>query len=366
MRIAPILTALLAVAVLFLLVFQRDAVMDVAGLSSVPEAATEAPAEPEAPTAPRVQVVAVESLAQEIDTGVVLRGATEAARQVELRAETSGRVISEPRAKGSAVAAGDLICEIDLGTRQASLDQARAQLAQAQRALRNAETLRGQGYASESQYIAAQSAYEAARAGVALAAAEIDRTRIVAPFAGLLESDSAELGSLLSAGGLCATIVALDPIRLVGYVPEAEVDRIAPGATAGARLASGREVLGRVSFVSRAADSTTRTFRVEAEVANPDLSIRDGQSAEIMVQTEGRTAHLLPQSALTLADDGSLGVRVADAEDVARFVPVELIRDAAEGVWVAGLGASARVIVEGQDYVTDGVPVAVTLRVPGA
>jgi len=367
MRIAPILTALMAVAILFLLVFHRDSVLAVAGLAQTPAAETEAQAPEAAPAAATategpIAVVALESRAREIDTGLVLRGTTAAARAVELRAETSGRVVSEPRAKGSAVAEGDLLCEIDIGTRAAALAQAQAQLDQARLARDNAEALAGDGYASQSALIAARAGFEAAQAAVIAAEAEIDRTRITAPFAGVLDSDSAERGSLLSAGGLCATLIDLDPIRLVGYVPEAQVDAIVPGAAAAARLATGRQVIGAVRFVARAADPTTRTFLVEAEAANPDGAIRDGLSAEIIVQTPGRAAHLLPQSALTLADDGRLGVRIADDDDIARFAAVEMLRDSPEGVWVAGLPDVARVIVEGQDYVTDGVPVAVTLR----
>ena len=368
MRIVPILTAIAVVVVLFLLVFQRAAVLDFAGLAPEP-AITAAPAAPgpdsTAPGAKRVSVIALASEVREIDSAVVLRGRTEAARQVELRAETSGRVVSAPIPKGTLVAAGDVLCEIDIGTREASLAQARASRDQARLSFDNTTKLNASGYAAETALLAAKAGLEAAAAAVAAAEADIAHTRIAAPFAGVLESDTAETGAYLQGGGLCATVLALDPIRLVGFVPELDVDRITLGAAAGARLATGREVIGRVTFLSRAADAATRTFRVEAEVANADLSIRDGQTAEILVQSSGRMAHLLPQSALTLADDGTLGVRIADSGDVARFVPVELLRDSLEGIWVAGLDETARVIVEGQDYVTDGVALAVTMREPG-
>ena len=102
-------------------------------------------------------------------------------------------------------------------------------------------------------------------------------------------------------------MVQLDPLKLVGYVAELDVNRVSMGAPVGARLATGDQVQGRITFIGRAADPVTRTFRVEAQVANPDLAIRDGQTAEILIQSAGRTAHLLPQSALTLNDAG-LGI----------------------------------------------------------
>jgi multidrug efflux system membrane fusion protein len=163
-------------------------------------------------------------------------------------------------------------------------------------------------------------------------------------------------------GGLCGTIVQLDPIKLVGFVPEADLDKIEVGALAGARLASGTEVQGRVTFLSRSGDDTTRTFRVEVTVPNPDLAIRDGQTADILVSAEGRVAHLLPQSALTLDDGGLLGIRAVTVDDRALFYPVTLLRDTVDGVWLTDLPEKIDVIVTGQEYVIDGVPVAPTFK----
>jgi len=150
-------------------------------------------------------------------------------------------------------------------------------------------------------------------------------------------------------------------MKLVGFVPEAQVDRIAVGARAGARLATGAEVVGNVTFLSRSADPRTRTFRVEILVANAGLAIRDGQSADILIETEGTPAHLLPASALTLNDEGALGVRVVE-RGIVRFAPVTMLRDTANGVWLAGLPDRADVITVGQNFVTDGVPVRVTVE----
>ena len=292
-----------------------------------------------------------------------------------MRAETTGQIISDPLRKGSFVEAGELICELEPGTRQAALAEAESRLSQAQAALREAEInntaasrLSEGGFASETRVAAAQATTEAARAavqsaeaGIKVAENELENLKIVAPFAGLLESDSAELGELLQPGSLCATIIQLNPIRLVGFVPEAMVDRIRIGALAGARLTTGQEIVGTVTFLSRSADENTRTFRVDVEVENSDLAIRDGQTAEIAIQSDGEIAHLLPQSALTLDDSGALGVRLVE-DGLAAFTPVKAVRDATDGIWVTGLNETAEVIVVGQEFVTDGVALDVTYR----
>ncbi len=407
MRLLSIITAILVVVTLYFLVFQRESLMELAGVAEAATDATEATEDIAAAEAgsgePTVAVVALKSMASTVDGAVILRGRTEAIRQVDVRAETTGLVISDPLRRGEMIAEGQLMCSLDPGTRQIALDDARARLEQAQAGLpeaqarlaeaearlaeaeindRAASRLSEGGFASETRVASTTAAVESARAGVqsaksgvtgaeagvksaaaAVASAEneLEKLEIRAPFAGLLESDTAELGSLLQPGSLCGTIIQLDTIKLVGFVPETLVDRVEIGARAGARLSSGREVVGEVTFISRSADPTTRTFRVDVEVPNADLSIRDGQTAEIAIQADGETAHLLPQSALTLDDTGRLGVRTVQ-DGRADFVPVSVLRDATDGVWVTGLEVQADVIVVGQEFVTDGVSVDVSYR----
>lgn len=254
---------------------------------------------------------------------------------------------------------GGFASQTRLAQTEAEVEGAKAQIVSADAALKAAET----GLESVAASIeAARAGVESAQAAVAAARKELERLEMTAPFSGLLESDTAELGSFLMTGGRCATIIQLDPVMLVGFVPETEIGKVRTGSTATARLASGEAVEGAVNFVSRSADPTTRTFRVEIEVANPDFRLRDGQSAEIRISAQTARAHLLPQSSLTLSDDGALGVRVVTAANTARFLPVSILRDTVAGIWVTGLPDAANVIVIGQEFVTDDVPVAPSYR----
>jgi multidrug efflux system membrane fusion protein len=309
-----------------------------------------------------VPVVARIFTAQMIENAVILRGQTEAARNVEVRAETSGKVVSEPIARGAAVTTGQVLCRLDEGTRAATLAEAQARLAEAQLNNRNAEALQAGGFSAETRTISTRATLQGAEAALEAAQRDLARLDITAPFAGVLEDETAELGSLLQPGGLCARVIQLDPIRLVGFAPEADVGRVTLGAPAFGRLVDGREVNGTVSFVARSADTATRTFRVEVTVPNPDLSIRDGQTADIAVATKGTMAHLIPGSALTLNDTGALGLRIVDTDSRALFVPVQVLRDTADGIWVSGLPDTAQVITLGQEYVVDGVSLTVTVQ----
>ena len=75
-------------------------------------------------------------------------------------------------------------------------------------------------------------------------------------------------------------------------------------------------------------------------------------------------AHLVPQSALTLNDEGYLGVRIITTNRTAQFVKVKMLIDTAKGVWLTGLPERADIIVVGQEYVKDDVIVDPSFRNP--
>lgn len=316
---------------------------------------------PAADEAPAVKVVAYRSTAQPVEGAVLMRGRTEAHRSVDLRAETPGLVISEPRRAGARVAKGDVLCQLDPGEREARLAEAKAQMTYAKADSDAAEALVARGITAENTAIGQRAALQAAQAAVRAAEIDMERLTIEAPFDGVLETDAAEIGSLLRVGDQCARIIALDPIKLVGFVPEVDVDKLEFGQTAFARLVTGKELAGSITFISRSADETTRTFRVEITAPNPQDAVRDGLTAEIFVPLAGGAAHLAPQNALTLDDAGRLGVRVVE-DDRARFIPVDILRETREGLWLAGLPEQADIIFVGQEYVADGRAVEATLE----
>lgn len=433
MRVFPIFAAVVVMALIYAFVFQRD---ELTGTPSDTDAvAADENATSEGLKSDLIGVIVVNSKARALDQAVQVRGQTEAHRQVELRAETTGQVISEPLRKGTFVEEGELICELDQGIRRSLLAEAEARLAESNARLPEAEAripeaearvseakarvteaqsrlteaeinanaasqLSSSGFASTTRVAATEAAVrgaeaalvsaeaglkaaesglesvaagiEAARAGqqsgqalVDSAKKEIERLRMTAPFSGLLESDSAELGSLLQDGSLCATVIQLNPMMLVGFVPETQVSLVEMGAKATGELASGEQVEGDVVFIGRAADPVTRTFRVEIEVDNEGFRLRDGQTAKIAIEGEGIRGHLLPPSALTLNDDGELGVRVVDADNLVEFFPIQLVRDTPTGMWLSGLPDEAQVIVIGQEFVKAGVEVQPYLQEVG-
>src|SRR5690606_20341992 len=179
----------------------------------------------------------------------------------------------------------------------------------------------------------AKAAVSSAQAGLDNARAELARTEIRAKVPGLVQDPLALAGSMLAAGSPCATIIQLDPIVFAGMVPEAHIGLARLGLDATIKTVTGQTVEGKVTYIASRADNATRAFPVEIELPNADYAIRDGVTAEAVVNLGTAPGHLLPQSVLTLDDDGVLGVRTVE-DGIVAFYPVTIVSDTRQGVWV--------------------------------
>ena len=314
-------------------------------------AATAAEAEPPF----RVRVATLK--AAERQAVLTVRGRTEADAKVQVRAETGGILQTRHVRQGDRVKVGDPLCTLDRGTREARLAQARAALAQAEFDLGGAAKLAGRGFTPEARVKALKATVDAARASVAEAELDLARTEVKSPLDAIVGEPLAEIGDLVSPGGLCVTLIDSDPILFTGQVSERDIGTLTVGMTATAHLVTGEELTGRLRYIAPAADPQTRTFRIEIETANPDGAIRDGVTALAAIPLAPVKGHRLSPAVLTLNDEGLIGVRSVDNAGTVTFLPVKILADTEEGVWVAGLPDEATVIVVGQDYVKAGAKV---------
>lgn len=335
---------------------EANAAGDVAAKASAASQATSDA--PRKPTAVRV----MESQAKPRQTMLRAAGRTEASRVGRLLAETEGRLIELRVEEGQSVSDGDLIGRIDVDERSATVIGAEALVAQRRIEHEAAAKLANKGFQSEIRRAEALAALEAAKATLRLARIDLDDTRLTAPFDGILMHRSVELGDFLKSGDPVAEIVDLDPIIVAADVSEREVGQVVEGALAQVRLVTGHMAEGVISYISPQADETTRTFKIELEIPNPDLTLKAGVTSEVLLPKQQTNAHLISPALLTLNANGEVGVKLVDAESIARFAPVMIVEDTPEGFWVTGLPEQLTLITVGQEYVLDGQKVTPTLE----
>lgn len=304
---------------------------------------------------PQLTRVRVEdSRAVEIQREVIIHGNTAPERSVELRAETAGRVAAVPVARGVQVSAGQELVRLDPAQRPARLAEARALLHQRELEDAAAQRLFKQGLKSDTERAAAAALFDSARAAVAAAELDLARTRLQAPFAGVLEERPVEVGSYVSVGDTLARVVDIDPLKVVGQVSEREVGWLELGMRGQVELVGGEQLEGTVRYIGATADEATRTFRVELEVPNPQGRALAGITAQARVEVERLLAHRVSPSVLALDDGGTLGVKSVDADGTVRFHPAQIVRADPDGLWLGGLPEELRLITIGQGFVRAG------------
>lgn len=282
------------------------------------------------------------------------KGQTAPDKIVTVKSGTIGTVVSTPAREGAFVKKGDLLCGLDVEARKANVQQAEAQRASALIDFDAAQTLAKKGLTPANRQAAAKAALDAATAAVSAAKIELSKTQIRAPFSGVFETRLAEAGDFLNPGGACGVLVDLSPVLVTAQITEEQASVIAPGLNATAKLANVQEFPASIRYVSRMADTRTRTFAIEAALKTGNARVAAGITASLRVPLEEVDAIKLTPALLTLADNGNVGVRYVDENDIVRFAEVTVIDNSEDGVWVKGLPEIVRIISVGQDYLSDG------------
>ena len=294
------------------------------------------------------------SYASDQDRSIRVRGQTQPERSVEVQAQISGLVRARPANRGDRVRTGDLLCEITVEDRNANLKEAAAVLSKAELEYQGVMKLVDKGLQSDAGIAAAEARVASAQAVVQRRLLEKSKLKIKAPFSGVIEEVHMEIGQFVTPGSVCATLVDLDPMLLVGEVSEHQIAGLKPKLPVTARLSDGRSILGEVRFVSQLANRGTRTYSLEAELPNIDGSIKGGLTAAIDIVTGSNKAHRISAALLVLDDEGNTGVRTVSEAGVVVFYQVDLISESSDGVWVAGLPEVVDLIVVGQQTVVAG------------
>lgn len=298
----------------------------------------------------RVKVANLESKPREI----VLQGQLDPARVLQVRAETSSTIETLPIEKGSRVDAGDVIATLAMNGRDEDLAEANANVVYSVSEQKAAEKLRQQGLQSVVQSQRATASLTAARAQRNRIQRDIDNTKILAPFSGVINDLPVEIGALVSVNEVVAQLVDDSSYKVTAHVAQQAVSQLSVGQKINVELITGQKLEGTLTFVATVADTQTRSFTVEATIQKPAEPVSAGVSASLKIPVETLETVFLTPSALSLGDRGELGVKIVDQDNAVQFVPIELLSTTIDGAWVSGVPSGSRIITLGQAFVAIG------------
>jgi len=319
---------------------------------------------PSAAAAVPVEVAAVERRA--ISSYVETQGTLEAEREVDLVARTSGPIVELAVEEGDKVRRGQLLARLDDRELKARTAVSEAALAEAKQAWERSKSLLDSALISPQAWEQAVSRYDTARAQYESVVIELGYTEIRAPFDALVVVRYVNFAENVAVNAPLFRISDFEPLLCPIQVPEKDLAklRLGQGAYLTFEAWAGRRFAARVDRIRPVVDAATGTVRVTLEVATEGV-LRPGMFARVFVETERRgSALVIPRSALSLE---SIGDTVYVAEDGAASRR-EVTLGYREGDFVEvrdGVAEGERVVVVGQDGLSDGTPLQV-LAGPGA
>lgn len=315
---------------------------------------------------------------EELRTGPTLSGTIEAERNATVRAEVPGAVLETMAEPGQHVSAGATLARLDDSAIRDQALSARAAFATASNAndiarkeLERSEALEKAGAIATRDLerarngaLAAATQMANAQAMQASAEKQLAKTRIVAPFAGIVSARQVNAGDVASVGGALFTVVDPSTMRLEASVPADAVKDIKIGLPVEFNVSGyeGRHFSGRVTRVNPSADPATRQVRILATLPNTGATLVSGLFAEGRVATEIRTAAVIPLTAVDERGVRPSVMRIKNGKVEKVEVELGLRDDQTETVEVrSGVVANDTLLLGTARGLTPGTPVKVSV-----
>ncbi len=341
-----------------------------------------------APPPPQVSVA--HPSREEVTPYLEFTGNAQAVNRVDLVARVQGFLQAINYQDGAPVKQGDTLFVIEpppyearLQQAQASLAAMQAQLTQAQVEFDRQSSLGKSDFSSRSAVDQARATRDSnqanllnLRAGVTQAAINLGYTRVTAPFDGRVTAHDVSIGSLVGVTGptTLATIIELDPIRVIGSISEQDVLRIKetrpgrrfePSDIANVTIEVGRTNEagyphhGTLDYVAPALDPSTATLTIRGILPNVERALLPGMFVRMRIplNRQKSLALLVPDLALG-SDQGGRYLLVVDKDDIVQQRPVRTGGTVGESRMItSGIAIEDRVVVGGLQKAIPGAKV---------
>ena len=287
-------------------------------------------------------------------------GTIEAIAAITVVAEIDAAVTRLPFNEGGEIKRGDLIAQLDDTQLAAEVARAEALRAQSKVSYDRVKTVVDQGAGAPQDLDDAAAGLKVADANLALAKARFAKTRIVAPFDGIIGARKVSVGTFLRAGQAITELANIDKIRVNFSAPERFLPLLKPGAEVAVSTTAypGYELKGTIIVVEPVLDAATRSARIVARVENPGRKFRAGMSADISAVLSARPNAITIPNESVFANGNQSFVYVVKPDSTVSIVALTLGTRTANAVEVVeGLQPGMKVVRAGHQKLFDGARV---------
>ncbi len=287
-------------------------------------------------------------------------GTIEADENIQVVSELNAVVRALPFTEGQHVAAGALLAQLDDREFRAEAERAEAERRQAASNHERSQKLAEQHLISPRELDDARAALDVAEANAALASARLDKTRIRAPFDGVVGTRLVSPGAYLKSGDAITNLARLAVLKVTFTAPERLMGTLNPGVPVSVSVPAfpGETFIGHVTVVDPILDPDTRTIRLLARIPNGAGRLRPGMSANVSVALAERPRALVVPDEAVFAEGDQSFVYVVNGDSTVTRAPIVLgSRDSMRVEVVRGLASGQRVVRAGYQKLFEGARV---------
>ncbi|MFZ3155727.1 efflux RND transporter periplasmic adaptor subunit [Pseudomonas sp.] len=280
---------------------------------------------------------------------------------VMIRPEIAGRLAQLHFREGQRVEAGALLVSLDDSITRAELAQAQANLNLAEKNFQRAQMLFKRGASNAQALDEASAQQQASRASLALSQARLDKTRILAPYDGVLGLRAVSPGDYLSEGQDIVNLEVLDPLKVDFRIPQKAVSQIRLKQVIEISLDAypGERFTGEIFAINPRLDEAGRSQAIRAHISNSDGRLSPGQFVRVsVILAERPNALVIPEEAVMPVGEQLLVNLVVDGKVEVREVKLGK-RLAGKVEVLEGLQGDETLISAGWQKVRAGAPVRI-------
>jgi len=287
-------------------------------------------------------------------------GTIEAMEEVTIVSEIDASVVSLPFKEGSFIKKGELIAQLDDSQLMAEVNRTEALYNQSKSSYNRIKTIVEQNVGTQQGLDDALASLKVAEANLELSKARFNKTKIVAPFSGMVGTRDVSIGTFLRTGQEITELANLDEIRIKFSVPERFLAKLIIGAEVivSSNVYPGYQIKGNLIAIEPILDSQTRNVQVVAKMKNPGQRFRPGMSANVSVVLSERPEALTVPNESVFANGNQSFVFMIKADSTVSLLPVTLGSQTADNVEIInGLQEGMQVVRAGHQKLFEGAKV---------
>jgi len=286
-----------------------------------------------------------------------------ASEEVEIKSEVSGRVTKIYFKEGNPVSRGQLLVKLNDDELVAQMQRLNIEIKLQEEKEERQKQLLVTTAISKEEYDVTKTNLNLLKANVDILKTQINKTKIIAPFSGIIGLKSISEGAIISPTTVIASIQNINPLKMDFSIPEKYNSLIRTGSSVSFTVAGQTSPLKATVFAKEPKiDPVTRTSMVRAFFPNPSANVFPGSFADISIQVGDKSKAIMVPTIAYIPDIAGAKLFVSRGGKAVSVPVTAGIRTEKEIQILTGISVGDTVLTSGILQLRPNTPVEVNIQ----